>query len=619
MTTCSKTANVYDEFLDSSKFPNRPGQREAVRLLIELSDGGVVEPYAIQAPTGTGKSFAALLAGVHNARNNRRTVIGTSTVVLSDQYQKDISSISKHFPGIKFCVLKGSSNYFCGNKAGIELAKTPDVRKKNEKMRELQLFRKGAIDKLPIWAQSDTEFCSDCIKKMREGDGKTDCEYAKARDRALMSDVVVTTHAMINVDVRIKSASVGAGSSTNSAILGRVWLTVFDEAHKASESLVYNESFGLAQLRTLIHRGGLGSMLNAKRDGLLKHFETVNVNEWYNPSPAVALEALKYWPTSAELADGMKVVDGLDEVSRRKQKSAIRFLHKAQRILTEISHGVTNGGEAMWAAEMRHRDSASSRVYKIKDMIPDPILLKGMTQMRTAWMSATIGTETHPEYSLRKCGISSTRFESLESPFDYARQLKWTVRTDAQVSDQGAFVNAINSHWPGGCAVLTPNHRRKEKIAMSVRMQPNSPMVLEQSGTNSASVNAAAVAAHITAAEAGGSPVLVGVEIFSTGIDLPGNQLTKLIIAGMFPLRDDYPYTAWRGRWIEGVGGDAFSDYILPERAIVLEQQIGRIVRRETDSGVCVFYINDKDWRFGSQGERIIREALRRFPGAVQI
>lgn len=628
MTVSSKT-HVYDNFLDYSGLPDRPGQREAVRLLVELSDGPSVEAYAIQAPTGTGKSFAALLAGVHNAQKGRRTVIGTSTVVLSDQYAKDISFVASHFPDVTFCVLKGASNYYCGNKAAEEISRVRDPKKKRDKMNELVLFRKGITDTLPIWAQSDTEYCADCSDKMRKrGDGKTECEYVRARAKALEADVVVTTHAMINIDTKMKTGSgvssspLGTSTSTSatSAILGKVWLTVFDEAHKASESLVYSESFGTTQLSNLMYHGCFNSMPPTKRNAFADHFLKINESDWYAPTAALAEGILEVWPSIAELKLALKVVGSLDESSRIKAQRHVWFLYKAREVLLEIARGDNGGGVALWAVAARHSDGLSTRRYKIKEMIPEPMLVKGMNSMRTAWMSATIGTETHPTYSLKKCGMAGGTFKSLPSPFDYSAQLKWTVRTDADVKDQGALVAAINRHWEGGCAVLTPYHRRKEKIANSVRMHAPDVLVQEQSSSNSASANAAAVASHITSAEAGGRPVLVGVEIFSTGIDLPGPQLTKLIIADLFPLRDDYPFVAWRGRWIESVGGgNAFDDYVLPERAIVLEQQIGRIVRRETDEGVAVFYVANKDWRSGSQGERIIREALRRFPGAVQI
>lgn len=137
-------------------------------------------------------------------------------------------------------------------------------------------------------------------------------------------------------------------------------------------------------------------------------------------------------------------------------------------------------------------------------------------------------------------------------------------------------------------------------------------------GAGSAHADKSAVESHRELCALGRSPVLVGVEVFSTGIDLPGNELVKLVVADLFPLRDDSAYQAWRSRWLESVGGSGFRDYELPERAVMLEQQVGRVIRRVSDSGVVVFYLADRDWKVGSGGKQIVEEALERFPGVVR-
>jgi len=132
-------------------------------------------------------------------------------------------------------------------------------------------------------------------------------------------------------------------------------------------------------------------------------------------------------------------------------------------------------------------------------------------------------------------------------------------------------------------------------------------------------VNRGVMERHCADADGGGSPVLVGVDIFSTGVDLPGRRLTKLVVAGLFSLREDPAYVSWRSRWLEAYGGRRFESYLLPERAIVLEQQVGRIIRRVDDSGLVVFYVEDKEWLDGSEGQRVILEAMKSFEGAAYV
>lgn len=598
--------DLYAEFLDKTGVERRKGQADALALLNSLSDGEP-ESFAIQAPTGTGKSYAALLAGVHNARLGRRTVIGTSTLVLSDQYASDMALVEKHFPEVDFFVLKGASNYYCGNKAAEELK-----RAKPDRARELkaELFRmtRMKVPVAPFWCAADTEYCRDCQYNYRTK-GKTACEYARARRAALDADVVITTHAMISVDVRMRILS-----KEENNVLGDVWLTIFDEAHKAASSLVYSESFSPSKLRKLNWWNVTDAMSFKRRGDFANHFSEANKSDWYTPARALGEKLLEIWPTRSEIA-GMKVrADMCPDKEKFELNKSVDFLDRSRRVIEEIARGQNDGGIALWF---------NGSGYKMQDMIPEAAVVSYLKSQRVAWLSATIGTHSKPVYSLEKCGLDPEFFD-LESPFDFSRQLRWTVRTEGTAMPQADLIAAVNGFVPGGTVVLTSSHRRKDRIVETLQARVGSEVLVQgqaqASGEdNGNATNKYAIQQHKDAAMAGGNPVLVGVEVFSTGMDLPGAGLTKLVIAGLFPLRDDPAYANWRWRWIESVGGSGFEGYELPERAIALEQQIGRVIRRETDEGVVVFYVDDKDWKAGSKGRRVIEESLKRFPGVREL
>lgn len=599
--------HLYDEFLDLTGTSNRKGQRDAVNLLVALSDSEKTDHYAIQAPTGTGKSYAALLAGIHNARKGRRTVIGTSTLVLSDQYADDMARIAESYPDVKFFVLKGASNYYCGNRAAEEIKKSRKDRQATLR-EELKNAARSRHGRIPFWASADTEYCYSCRDNYASS-GETACEYARARAAAVKADVVVTTHAMIAVDMRLRALSKGERD-----ILGEVWLTVFDEAHKAAGNLVYSEVLTAKRVGKLAWNDVLRSMGYARRNDFVEHFENLVEADWYNPDAEKMGRLLELWPNRTELGQMNAAVKLCSEKDRPDFNRYVRFMKKARDVIEELSNGEKSGGVALWV---------SGTGYKMQDMIPEVSVIEQIQKSRVAWISATIGTASRPTYSLDKCGLK-TRFFDLESAFDFSKQMRWAVREEGSSMPQADLLAAINGWVPGGMVVLTGSHRRKERIVETVGER--SPGVLVQgqaqgvSGDNGNDTNKALIRAHRERAGAGENPVLVGVEVFGTGIDLPGADLTKLVIAGLYPLRDDIAYSAWRWRWIEAVaGGSGFDGYELPERAIALEQQVGRLIRRETDEGLVVFYVATGDWAAGAKGRKVIEEAMHRFPGAVEL
>ena len=97
-------------------FSNRADQRQLARLigdLIEEEASG-----AFEAPTGLGKSLAALIPAIAHALNsNRRTVIATYTNVLAEQYwRKDLPLARELFAGgerVRAQLLMGRSRYTC--------------------------------------------------------------------------------------------------------------------------------------------------------------------------------------------------------------------------------------------------------------------------------------------------------------------------------------------------------------------------------------------------------------------------------------------------------------------------------------------------------------------------
>ena len=82
--------------------------------------------------------------------------------------------------------------------------------------------------------------------------------------------------------------------------------------------------------------------------------------------------------------------------------------------------------------------------------------------------------------------------------------------------------------------------------------------------------------------------VLVGSATFWEGVDMPGDALQCVVIDKLpFPPPGD-PLVEARCQRLEAQGRSAFADYSVPAAAVALKQGAGRLIRRETDTGLLV-------------------------------
>jgi ATP-dependent DNA helicase DinG len=82
--------------------------------------------------------------------------------------------------------------------------------------------------------------------------------------------------------------------------------------------------------------------------------------------------------------------------------------------------------------------------------------------------------------------------------------------------------------------------------------------------------------------------VLFGTDSFWTGVDVPGEALSNVIVAKLPFAVPSHPLIKARCERIEAAGGKAFMDYSLPEAILKFRQGVGRLVRSKTDTGYIV-------------------------------
>jgi ATP-dependent DNA helicase DinG len=86
--------------------------------------------------------------------------------------------------------------------------------------------------------------------------------------------------------------------------------------------------------------------------------------------------------------------------------------------------------------------------------------------------------------------------------------------------------------------------------------------------------------------------VLFATSSFWQGVDVPGEQLSCVIVDRLpFAVPTD-PVVAARVRTLTEEGRNAFAEYQIPEAVLALKQGFGRLIRTRTDRGVLAILDN---------------------------
>jgi ATP-dependent DNA helicase DinG len=579
-------------------YEHRPAQLE----MAEAVHNAFTEKHhaVVEAGTGTGKTLAYLLPAICSGR---RVVISTATKSLQEQlYQKDIPFLQKHFaPELKVAVMKGRSNFLCRVKAH-QMADQPMLKG----LEEIDAFRQ-----INDWAKltetgdrAELTFLSDDSDLWMRLDARRDtcsgqkcpefnqCFVTAMHQRAKNADLIIVNHHLFFADLALKQDDFGS-------ILPEYSAVVFDEAHEMED--VASDYFGrqisnyrfdeLARdvdqtLRTL--RLGSAALLRKTqriRERSREFFDSFPPRDGRFPFTGPERAAFVEHNREAydALATSLKGLETEFAALTQKPEELTRLARRSFEIRQELSFLFeSNEKNFVYWYERRNKGVfIAATPIDVSRILRERLFETFDTVVLT---SATLTVGGRFEYIRQRVGLDHTKERSLPPEFDWAHQaLLYTPRTIPDVRNPGfgaaaadEIVNLLGLSQ-GRAFCLFTSYSQMKDLFERVRNRVDFPLLLQ--GTAPRSV-------LLERFKNTPGAVLFATASFWQGIDVPGEQLSCVIVDRLpFAVPSD-PIVAARVSALQEEGRNPFAEFQVPQAVLALKQGFGRLIRTKTDRGV---------------------------------
>ncbi len=578
----------------------------------------------VEAGTGVGKSLAYLTPAVLWAKEHgRKAIISTYTINLQEQLvNKDLPLLSRILP-VEFDVAlwKGRSNYLCPMrlKRAMDQADglfTSPERQILERLRDWSdRTEDGSRSTLGfepdprVWA----EVCSEahiCTAKTCGNNPR--CFYQQARKRLLEADVVVMNHTLFFLN------ATGRDTEEDSpGYLFRNDFVIFDEAHTI-------ESIAARQIGMEVSQTGLRYALNRlynrrTRKGLLQALMQPAAVKLTSEIEDKADTFFGTVQSRAQFSDRKRefrvrqpefiedtltgfLADLQSEITRlvrQQENDAVKSeLQDAGRRIRDAREGIASflklehEDQVYWVEQTGKNQQSIALHAAPVDIAPYLKHLLFRPDNCCVMTSATLGTSTGSlDYFKNRVGAWDIDAHQIGSPFDYPNQMKvYAVSKMPDPKDESRYmaeltrqIRAFVDRTEGRAFVLFTNYRHMAEAASLLREElDDADYKLLVQGEN---LSREALVQEFKKDQ---RHVLFGTESFWSGVDVPGDALSNVIITRLPFSVPDHPLIEAKLEQLESRGEDPFSNYSLPEAILKFRQGVGRLIRTKTDRGIIV-------------------------------
>jgi ATP-dependent DNA helicase DinG len=560
----------------------------------------------IEAGTGTGKTLAYLIPAI---RSGRKVVVSTATKSLQEQiFQKDVPFLQKHFaPNLKVALMKGRANFLC--------------RQKVHQM-EGQALLKG-IDEIDWFSQikdwekltetgdrSELTFLPDDADLWNRIDARSDlctgekcaefqnCFITAMKMRAAEADLIIVNHHLFFADLAIRQDDFGSIIPEYAAI-------VFDEAHEIED--VASDYFGRqlssykfeelardveATLRILkIDPAGLRKNLTRMRERSRSFFETFPEREGRYPFGPAERKAFleRNHDAYEELATAVRRAEAELAAITPKPEEIVALARRASEVRRELAFLLESEehGYVYWYERRGRGVFLAATPIDVSEILREQLFERFDTVILT---SATLAVASKFDYLKQRLGVHPAKEVVLPQEFDFAEQaLLYIPREMPDVRDPrfsagaAAQIESLLEISEGRAFCLFTSYAQMRDVYERVASRLSYPLLLQ--GTAPRSV-------LLDRFRSTPGSVLFATASFWQGVDVPGSQLSCVIIDKLpFAVPSD-PIVAARVRALQEDGRNPFAEYQIPEAVLALKQGFGRLIRTKTDRGILAILDN---------------------------
>lgn len=609
----------YEELLHQIPgFEFRPQQQEMIRAV----EYALLEKNSLlaEAGTGVGKTFSYLLPILLQAdRVEFPVILSTASINLQEQLiYKDLPFLLEvRQSELTFAIAKGRNNYislrrFWESRDQLRL----EVRSQQQMDRmegEIRNGWDGDLGKLPfqpdhsLWqeVQSTNEDCLGPKCQMY-----AECCYKKARQELERAHLIVTNHHLYFMDYFYSN------------ILPQHQFVILDEGHrlveaatKVSAAEVRKTSFSyyLSRIHKKLtqktpfgpvreiydHEGRIYELLAGRKNTPAKWRPTPELDQSIEVLMK-SLNTLEEWLKALAIHETDRPMNDLEVQNFDENKSNFAKQLKGLAMTWELFHSKNTGKEdVLWYELEERRENFILRATPLK--IAEK--LKNLWEEKSCIVtSATLSTSRNFEYFKTQTGVENAAELILESPFPYEQNALLYIPRVMPLLDSEPYqqyvqdeIEKLLNFSRGRALVLFTSIFRMKRAYQALTHRLSYPMKIQGDEPKQKLLE------WFKEAE---NPVLFATASFWEGVDIPGEQLSCVIIDKIPFLTPDDPVVEARIDELKRQGKNWFMEYYLPDAATKLKQGFGRLIRTGTDKGV-VAILDNRIWTKG-YGKEII-------------